>query len=101
MDRPRSRLGRKRSEVQYPKNSANRHLLSQEIELRNVVCSLRESLDLMQKSMPEKAESIRLRVFEGKSIQEPADQLGMSRATAFRKWNFSKLWLKSRLVDYW
>ena len=55
----------------------------------------------MQKSMPEKAESIRLRVFEGKSIQEPADQLGMSKATAFRKWNFSKPWLKSRLVDYW
>ncbi|MCP4778855.1 MAG: hypothetical protein GY880_31970 [Planctomycetaceae bacterium] len=85
INRARSRLGRKRSEVQYSKNSSSRHLLSQENELRNVVCSLTESLELMQKSMPENAELVRLRVFEGKSIQEPADQLGMSRATAFRK----------------
>jgi DNA-directed RNA polymerase specialized sigma24 family protein len=42
---------------------------------------------------PKKAELVKLRYFTGLSVQEAADVLGVSRATADRYWAYAKVWL--------
>jgi RNA polymerase sigma factor (sigma-70 family) len=42
---------------------------------------------------PRKAELVKLRYFAGLSVQEAADVLGISRATADRYWAYAKAWL--------
>ena len=98
IDRGRSRIARNRVEANASLGLVDDAWRQKFQEADEFILEFHDILSLMEKSMPENAEMVRLRVFEGKSIQEAADQLGMSRATAFRKWNFSKLWLKSRLV---
>ena len=43
------------------------------------------------------AEIARLRLFAGLSVEEAADALGVSRATAFRDWAYAKAWLTAPL----
>jgi RNA polymerase sigma factor (TIGR02999 family) len=40
----------------------------------------------------------RLRLFAGLSIDEAADALGLSRATAFREWAYARSWLTTALA---
>jgi DNA-directed RNA polymerase specialized sigma24 family protein len=54
---------------------------------------LDEALDQLAREDPRKAELVRLRYFTGLSVQEAADVLGISRATADRYWAYSKVWL--------
>ena len=42
---------------------------------------------------PQKAELVKLRYFAGLTIEETADALGISPATAKRHWAYSKAWL--------
>ena len=46
----------------------------------------------------EKAELVKLRYFGGLSIQEAANVLGVSRATANRHWGYAKTWLYCELT---
>jgi predicted DNA-binding protein (UPF0251 family) len=39
----------------------------------------------------------RLRLFAGLSVEESADALGVSRATAFRDWAYARAWLTAAL----
>jgi RNA polymerase sigma factor (TIGR02999 family) len=41
------------------------------------------------------AELVRLKVFAGLSVDEAADALGVSRATAYRDWAFARAWLRN------
>ncbi|MCO6043187.1 ECF-type sigma factor [Aeoliella sp. ICT_H6.2] len=59
--------------------------------------SLDEALERLALQLPEAAEVVRLRYFVGLSIEEAADVLGVSRATAYRHWTFAKAWLQSEL----
>jgi RNA polymerase sigma factor (TIGR02999 family) len=43
------------------------------------------------------AEVARLRLFAGLSVEEVADALGVSRATAFRDWSYARAWLTTAL----
>ena len=36
----------------------------------------------------------RLKVFAGASVEEAADLLGVSRATAYRDWSYARAWLR-------
>jgi RNA polymerase sigma factor (TIGR02999 family) len=54
---------------------------------------LNEALDKLNQEDPKKAELVKLRYFTGLSIQEAADVLGISRATADRYWAYAKVWL--------
>ncbi len=47
---------------------------------------------------PTKAELVRLRFFAGLSVEEAADLLGVSRATAERHWTYARTWLFDRLT---
>jgi RNA polymerase sigma factor (TIGR02999 family) len=57
------------------------------------VLSLNEALDALAREDPRKAELVKLRYFTGLSVQEAADVLGISRATADRYWAYAKVWL--------
>jgi RNA polymerase sigma factor (TIGR02999 family) len=55
--------------------------------------ALDEALDRLAEIDSRKAELVKLRYFAGLSIEEAADALGISPATAKRDWNYSKAWL--------
>lgn len=43
------------------------------------------------------AQLVKLRVFTGLSIEQAADVLGISRATAYRHWNYARAWLRCEI----
>ncbi|MDB4623498.1 ECF-type sigma factor [bacterium] len=97
IDRARSRISRKNSEKNSSYSLIDESTLRKIHEADKFIVALGDAVSLMQESMPENANLVRLRVLEGKSIEEAAEILGLARATAFRKWSFCKTWLASRL----
>jgi RNA polymerase sigma factor (TIGR02999 family) len=59
--------------------------------------ALDEALSRFAEVEPQKAELVKLRFFAGLSIEDAADALGISPATAKRHWNYSKAWLFQQL----
>jgi RNA polymerase sigma factor (TIGR02999 family) len=56
-----------------------------------------EALDKLAAEAPEKARLIQLRFFAGLSIEDAANALGISPATAKRHWAFARAWLYAEL----
>src|SRR6266849_1497302 len=54
------------------------------------VVAVHEALELLAEHDPVKAELVKLRYFAGLSVEEAADLLGISRATADRYWRYAK-----------
>jgi RNA polymerase sigma factor (TIGR02999 family) len=48
---------------------------------------------------PEAGEVARLRLFAGLPIEEAANVLGMSRASAFRHWTYARAWLQAQFLE--
>ena len=61
--------------------------------------ALEEALTRLATEDPEAARVVQLRYFAGLSVEEAADSLGMSRATAYRHWTFARAWLRCALDD--
>jgi RNA polymerase sigma factor (sigma-70 family) len=55
--------------------------------------ALDEALTKLATEDPVKAQLVSLRYFTGLSVQEVADTLGISRATADRYWSYARTWL--------
>ena len=55
--------------------------------------ALDEALARFAQIEPQKAELVKLRYFAGLTIEEAAEALGISPATAKRHWTYSKAWL--------
>ena len=69
------------------------------IEAENIdLIALDETLDRLSKIDPQQARLVELRYFSGLSLDETADTLRISRATAARDWNVAKAWLKRELT---
>jgi RNA polymerase sigma factor (TIGR02999 family) len=49
---------------------------------------------------PGAAEVARLKVFGGASVEEAADLLGVSRASAYRDWAFARAWLRDAVGHF-
>jgi RNA polymerase sigma factor (TIGR02999 family) len=72
-----------------------------EMDDERLVCSippdqllaLDEALERFGQEEPEKAQLVKLRFFAGLSIEEAADAMGISRATASRHWTYARAWL--------
>ena len=72
-----------------------------EMDEERLVCSvpedqiiaLDEALERFDQEEPEKAQLVKLRFFAGLSIEEAAEVLGISRATASRHWTYARAWL--------
>jgi len=62
-------------------------------ELVESISDLNDAVEQFEKIAPDSAELVRLRYFLGLSEIEAADMLGISRATASRKWAFARAWL--------
>ena len=59
--------------------------------------ALDEALTQLAAEDPVKAQLVTLRYFGGLSVQEAAETLGMSRATADRYWSYARIWLYCEL----
>jgi DNA-directed RNA polymerase specialized sigma24 family protein len=59
--------------------------------------ALDDALTRLAVEDPVKAQLVTLRYFAGLSVQEAADALGLSRATADRYWAYARTWLYCEL----
>jgi RNA polymerase sigma factor (TIGR02999 family) len=61
------------------------------------VLAVDEALSQLACEHPEKAELVKLRYFAGLTLAEAAAALGISTATADRRWRYARAWLARRL----
>jgi RNA polymerase sigma factor (TIGR02999 family) len=61
------------------------------------ILALDEALTRFAAEEPEAARAVELRYFAGCSIDEAAEMLGISRATANRHWAYARAWLRCEL----
>jgi RNA polymerase sigma factor (TIGR02999 family) len=59
--------------------------------------ALDEVLKQFEEQHPQKAQVVKLRFFAGCTLEETAQLLGISRATAQRHWTYARAWLFGRL----
>jgi RNA polymerase sigma factor (TIGR02999 family) len=59
--------------------------------------ALDDALLLLESKHPDKARLVNLRFFAGCSLEESAEYLGISRATAQRDWAYARAWLYGQL----
>ncbi len=71
--------------------------VSMSTERCDAVVAVDEALARMEQTYPDKAEVVKLRFFAGMSIEETAEALQISVATANRAWRFAKAWLSQEL----
>jgi RNA polymerase sigma factor (TIGR02999 family) len=61
------------------------------------ILALDEALILLEQEDPVAARIVQLRVFAGLPIEQIAETLGISRATAYRQWAYGRAWLACAL----
>jgi RNA polymerase sigma factor (TIGR02999 family) len=59
--------------------------------------ALDDALKQLEEQHPQKAQVVKLRFFAGCTLEETAQMLDISRATAERHWAYSRAWLFGRL----
>jgi RNA polymerase sigma factor (TIGR02999 family) len=59
--------------------------------------ALDEALKTLEAQHPQKAQIVKLRFFAGQTLEETAQTLGVSRATAQRNWAYARAWLFGKL----
>lgn len=95
IDRARSRISRKKLESDRG-DKVDRTGNTDAVNAERIA-DLDELIVLLSKELPVNAELARLHLYSEYSIDECADILEISRATAYRKWQFSKAWLQSHM----
>ena len=60
---------------------------------------LHDVLDRLAHDEPTAAQIVEARIFAGLSVEEAAQALGISRATAYREWTFARAWLATVLGE--
>jgi RNA polymerase sigma factor (sigma-70 family) len=63
------------------------------------VLAVHEALDRLTLHDAVAAELVKLHYFSGFSLEEAAELLGISRATAYRRWTYARTWLRAALQD--
>jgi RNA polymerase sigma factor (TIGR02999 family) len=61
------------------------------------ILALDEALSRLAADDPDAARVVDLHFFAGLSIEEAAESLGLSRATAYRQWTYAKGWLRCEI----
>ena len=91
-------IARARSKNRQRRGSGAAHLDVDEIEIAgpapdDQLDALNEALDRFAALEPQQAELVKLRYFVGLQIDEAAEVLGISKATAKRWWAYARAWL--------
>ena len=60
---------------------------------------LETALEELETQDPELAQLVEVRFFGGLTVPETAEVLGVSRATAERRWSFARAWLHRRIAE--
>lgn len=102
-------IDRARRKVTQRRGSGALHVNLDEIEIANPLpderlLALSDALDRFAAQEPKQAELVKLRYFAGMKIDEAAEVLGISEATAKRWWAYSRAWLfdeVSKLEQVW
>ena len=63
------------------------------------VLALNDALEKLEKKDRVKADLIKLRYFAGLTMEQAADALGISPATAHRYWNYARAWLHQEMTE--
>ena len=63
------------------------------------ILALDGALSRLAQDDPEAAKIVQLHFFAGLSIEQVAETLGMSRATAYRQWAYARAWLRCAIGD--
>jgi RNA polymerase sigma factor (TIGR02999 family) len=63
------------------------------------VVAVSQALDKLAAESPAKAELVKLRYFTGMTVEQAAQALGISRATAHRYWAYAKVFLYCELKE--
>lgn len=61
------------------------------------ILALNDALEKLETHDPKKADLIKLRYFSGMTMEEAAEVLGISPATAHRHWNYARAWLHQEI----
>jgi RNA polymerase sigma factor (TIGR02999 family) len=91
-------IGRARRKQTQRRGAGAAHLDADEIEIASPapddqLLALNEALDRFATLEPQQAELVKLRYFVGLKIDEAAEVLGISQATAKRWWAYARAWL--------
>ena len=91
-------IARARRKHTQRRGSGAEHLDADEIEIAgpapdDQLLALNEALNRFATLEPEQAELVKLRYFAGLKIEEAAEVLGISQATAKRWWAYARVWL--------
>jgi RNA polymerase sigma factor (TIGR02999 family) len=62
------------------------------------VLAVNEALERLAAEDPQAAELVKLRYFAGLSVEEAAQALGLSRATAYRHWTYARAWVRCEVL---
>jgi RNA polymerase sigma factor (TIGR02999 family) len=63
------------------------------------VVAVHDALNALEQEDAVTADVVKLHYFGGFSLEEAADLLGMSRATAYRLWTYARAWLRAALDE--
>jgi RNA polymerase sigma factor (TIGR02999 family) len=63
------------------------------------ILALDEALQKLAEHDPVKAQLVKLRYFAGLTMEQVAEALGISPATAHRYWNFARAWLYQEIAE--
>jgi RNA polymerase sigma factor (TIGR02999 family) len=69
-------------------------------DLADELLALNEALTRLAAEDPSAAELVKLHFFSGLSIEETGELLGLSRATAYRHWNYARAWLRCEMGSH-
>lgn len=98
IDRARKRLSRGRcEEVACSKQVDLDGQGYRRDRLAYFLVELDDAIRLLSESLPELAQLARYRLYDELSVEESAKALGWSRAKAYRKWDFCRAWLATRV----
>ncbi len=61
------------------------------------IVALDDALARLVAEDPQAAEIVKLHVFAGLSLDQAAQAVGVSRATAYRQWTYARAWLRSEI----
>jgi RNA polymerase sigma factor (TIGR02999 family) len=88
---------RRKKAVKHGDGLQSVELDGQDVPIRPLpdeIVALDEALTRLTAADPEAAQIVQLHFFAGLSIEQAAEALGVSRATAYRQWSFARAWLR-------